>query len=67
MMQKAGVYGVPYVVAANKQDLPGALSPEQIRKKMNLLSETAIVGTVGTDLTSVMKALDILIDKILQM
>jgi small GTP-binding protein len=66
MMQKAGVYGVPYVVAANKQDLPEALSPEEVRKKMNLPKDITIVGTVGSDLTSVMKALDILIDKILQ-
>lgn len=65
MMQKAGVYGLPYVVAANKQDLPGALSVEEVRKKLNVSDDVAIVATVGNDKTSVLKALDILIDRIL--
>jgi len=65
MMQKAGVYGLPYVVAANKQDLPGALSVEEIRKRLAVSSDVAIVGTVGTDKTSVLKALDILLDRIM--
>jgi len=65
MMQKAGVYGLPYVVAANKQDLPDALSIEEVRQRMNVSGEIAIVGTVGKDKASVLKALDILLDKIL--
>jgi small GTP-binding protein len=65
MMQKAGVYGLPYVVAANKQDLPNALSIEEVRKKMNVKDEVEIVGTIGGDRSSVLKVLDILIDKIL--
>jgi small GTP-binding protein len=65
MMQKAGVYGLPYVVVANKQDLPNALPIEEVRKKMNISNDIVIVGTVGTDKTSVLKALDILLDKIL--
>ncbi|MCW4005774.1 MAG: ADP-ribosylation factor-like protein [Candidatus Bathyarchaeota archaeon] len=65
MMKKAGVYGLPYVIAANKQDLPDALSTDEIRKKMNVSPETAIVGTVGSDKETVLKALDILLDKIL--
>ncbi|MCW4018280.1 MAG: ADP-ribosylation factor-like protein [Candidatus Bathyarchaeota archaeon] len=67
MMHKAGVYGLPYVVAANKQDLPGALPVEEVRKKLNVSKDTAIVGTVGSDSTSLLRALDILIDKILLM
>jgi small GTP-binding protein len=65
MMQKAGVYGLPYVVAANKQDLPNALTIEEVRKKMNLTDEVEIVGTVGSDRAKVLKVLDILIEKIL--
>jgi small GTP-binding protein len=65
MMQKAGVYGLPCVVVANKQDLPGALSVEEVRKKMNISEEIAIIGTVGSDKDSVLKALDKLIDRIL--
>ncbi len=65
MMQKAGVYGLPYVVVANKQDLPQALPIEEVRKKMNVSEEVAITATVGTDKSSVLKALDVLLDKIL--
>jgi len=65
MMQKAGVYGLPYVVAANKQDLPAALSVEEIRKKMNITDEVPIVKTVGTDKTSLLHALDALLDRVI--
>lgn len=65
MMHKAGVYGLPYVVAANKQDLPGALSIDEVRRKMNVSDDVIIVGTVGNDKTSVVKALDVLIDRIM--
>ncbi|MCW4009694.1 MAG: GTP-binding protein [Candidatus Bathyarchaeota archaeon] len=65
MMHKAGVHGLPYVLAANKQDLPDALSVEEVKKKMNISDEVAIVGTVGTDKVSVVKVLDLLLDKIL--
>lgn len=65
MLHKAGVYGLPYVVAANKQDLPTALPIEEIRKKMNISDDVPIIGTVGTDKNSVLKALDALIDRIM--
>lgn len=64
MMHKAGVYGLPYVVAANKQDLPDALSVEQVRERINIPEDVLIVGTVAMDKTSVLKALDVLLDKI---
>lgn len=67
MMRKAGVYGLPYVVAANKQDLPSALSIEEVRKKMNVSDDVIIVGTVGNDKTSVSEALDVLIGRIVVM
>ena len=65
MMHKAGVYGLPYVVAANKQDLPHALSVEQVRERMNISGEIIVVGTVAMDKTSALRALDALIDKIM--
>jgi hypothetical protein len=67
MMHKAGVYGLPYVVAANKQDLPAALSIEDIRKKMNISDDVPIIGTVGNDKNSLLKALDALLDRIIIM
>jgi small GTP-binding protein len=65
MMQKAGVHGLPYVMAANKQDLPDALSVNEVKKRMNLSDEVAIVGTVAKDKNSVVKVLDLLLDKIM--
>lgn len=64
MMRKANVYGLPYVIVANKQDLPDALSVEEIKKKFDVPDEVSVVGVVGTDKGSVLKALDRLLDKI---
>jgi uncharacterized protein len=65
MMLKAKVLGLPYVVAANKQDLPNALSAAEIKAKMNVPAEVEVIGTVGSDKASIIGALDILIDRIL--
>jgi len=65
MMLKAKVHGLPYVVAANKQDLPNALSVGEIKAKMNVPSDVEVIGTVGSDKASITGALDILIEKIL--
>lgn len=67
MMHKAGVYGLPYVIVANKQDMPRALSVEEVRKRMNISDDVVIVGTVGSDKPSVLKALDALIDRLVLM
>ncbi len=48
MLRKAKVYGLPTVVFANKQDLPGALPPEKVRELMNLPEDVPVVGTVAT-------------------
>jgi len=63
MMRKAGVHGLPYVVLANKQDLPGALSSEEIRKKMHVPDDISIIETVATEKRNVIKALDALLQK----
>jgi small GTP-binding protein len=65
MMLKAKVNGLPYVVAANKQDLPKALSAREIKVKMNIPEDVEVIGTVGNDKASLIGALDILIEKIL--
>jgi small GTP-binding protein len=65
MMLKAKVNGLPYVVAANKQDLPKALSAREIKVKMNIPEDVEVIGTVGNDKASLKGALDILIEKIL--
>lgn len=65
MMLKAKVHGLPYVVAANKQDLPNALSAHEIKARMNIPSNVEVVGTVGSDKASITSVLDILLEKVL--
>ncbi len=50
---------LPYVVIANKQDLPGALSVLTIRKRLSLPKSIAIVPCVAIHNKGVGKALDV--------
>lgn len=65
MLRKAGVYGLPYIVAANKQDLPNALTVEQVRERMMIPDNVIIIGTVAMDKTSTLKVLDRLLKKVI--
>ncbi|MCD6537125.1 GTP-binding protein [Candidatus Bathyarchaeota archaeon] len=66
MMRKAGVHGLPYVVIANKQDLPGALSADEIRRRMHIPDNVPIVEAVATEGKNLMKALDLLLRKLIE-
>ena len=57
-------YGLPYVVIANKQDLPGALTPEEIRERFNLPEDVPVVPAIAKDKIGIFEAFDVLIDKI---
>lgn len=57
-------YGLPYIVVANKQDLSGALKPEEIKRQFNLPDDVPIVPVVATDKIGVFEAFEVLIDKI---
>lgn len=57
-------YGLPYVVVANKQDSPGALTPEEIREQFHLPEDVPIVPAVAKDKIGVYEAFEVLIDKI---
>lgn len=57
---------IPYVVIANKQDLPGALSEEDIRRGLEIGWDTPIVKTIATQGTGVKEAFKILADKIME-
>ncbi|VVB93206.1 Circadian clock protein kinase KaiC [uncultured archaeon] len=57
-------YGLPYIVIANKQDLDGALSPEEIRKMFNLPKDIPVIPSVAKDKSGVFEAFEVLIDKI---
>lgn len=61
MINKTHSEAIPNIIVANKQDIKGALSPEQIREKMNLNQQIPIVPTVVTDNTGVNQALDTLL------
>ena len=55
---------VPYVILANKSDLPGAMQEHQIRRGMKLPGSAAVVFTVATEGTGVRDALKILAEMI---
>lgn len=57
-------YGLPYVVVANKQDLTGALTPEEIRERFNLPEDIPVIPVVAKNKIGVFDAFEVLIDKI---
>ncbi|MDO8725647.1 MAG: ATPase domain-containing protein [Candidatus Methanoperedens sp.] len=64
MLEITKSYGLPYVIIANKQDLPGALASEEIRIQFNLPSDVPIVPVVAKDKKGIFEAFEVLIDKI---
>jgi len=56
---------IPYVVLANKSDLPGAMGADTIASKMDLPQGTAVVPTVATESKGVRDALLILAEMII--
>lgn len=57
---------VPYIVAANKQDLPKAWPPEYIRTYLDLDESVKVVPCVATDRESVKKVLLELLDLVIK-
>jgi len=57
-------YGLPYVIIANKQDLPRALKPEEIREQFHLPEDVPVVAVVAKDKKGVYEAFEVLIDRI---
>ena len=49
--------GLPYVVLANKSDLPGALTPEAVRAAMKLPPHVPVIATSATSGAGVREAL----------
>jgi len=64
MLEITKSYGLPYVIIANKQDLAGALVPEDIRTQFNLPLDVPIVPVVAKDKKGVFEAFEVLIEKI---
>jgi len=65
MLEMVRVSGLPCVIVANKQDLPGALPPEEIRKRMRLEEDMPIVPAVATEGKGVFEAFEILVERIM--
>ena len=57
---------IPFVVAANKSDLSGSLSPGRIRSEMNIAKKIPVVAVSATRETDVHSVLESLVDYITQ-
>ncbi len=64
MLEHVSRYNLPFIIAANKQDLPSALKPEEVKERLGL--DVEVVGTVATTGEGCMEALQRLIDKIVE-
>ncbi|RLG37665.1 MAG: GTP-binding protein [Candidatus Alkanophagales archaeon] len=65
MLEMTRASGLPCVVVANKQDLPGALSPEEIRKQMRLEEDVPVIPAVATERKGVFEAFETLVERIM--
>ncbi len=64
MLEVTKSYGLPYIIVANKQDLEGALKPEEIRKRFNLPPDVPVVPAVAKQKIGVFEAFETLINMI---
>ena len=62
----AGIADVPFVVAANRQDCPGALPPEYIRHRLNLPDAIPILPCIAHEKLQVREILMTLTEKTLE-
>lgn len=61
MIRKTRSESIPKIIVANKQDLDGALSPDEIREKMKLDKSIPIIPTVISEKKGIEEALDALL------
>ncbi|CAD7769746.1 KaiC [Candidatus Methanoperedenaceae archaeon GB50] len=66
MLEMARSYGLPYIIIANKQDLDGALSPDEIRRRFNVPDDVPIVPTIATEKKGVFEAFELLVERIME-
>lgn len=62
MLESVSHFGLPYVVAANKQDLPNALPPEEIRKRMFLPEDVPVIPVSAIKGEGVYEVIDALLE-----
>ena len=56
---------IPYVILANKSDVPTAIRPEEIAHRMGLPEDVPVIPTVATENKGVRDALLILAEMII--
>jgi hypothetical protein len=65
MLVRANMESVPYIIAANKQDIKGSLIPDDIRKKMAVPDDVPIVGISATRDDDVRRVLEMIIGMVI--
>ena len=65
MLEVTNTCGLPCVVVANKQDLPNALSIDEIKRQLALPENITIVPAVAKENKGVIESFEILIDRIM--
>jgi small GTP-binding protein len=67
MLQLVRKEGIPYIVAANKQDLPNALKPEEVEKILkDKLKDVKVIGTSAITGEGCLETVKSLIDMIIR-
>lgn len=64
MLEITKGYGLPYLIVANKQDMPDAMSIDEIRSHFNIPEDVPIIPTIATDQKGVHDAFEQLVEKI---
>lgn len=65
MLKIARSYGLPTVIIANKQDVEGALTPEEIREMLDMPENAPIMPVVATAREGVFEAFETLIGMVM--
>ncbi len=66
ILELTASFGLPYLVVANKQDLEGAMTPEEIRERMKLPPHVPIMPAVCTEKKGVTEAFEAMINMIIE-
>ncbi len=66
MLEITRSFGLPVVIVANKQDRDGALTPEDIRGKLDMPENIPVMSAVATTGEGVFEAFETLIDMVME-
>ncbi len=66
MLRLTWQMGLPAIVAANKQDVPGAMSPHDVASQLGLPSSIPVIGCIAADTEQARSVLQNLLERIMQ-